>query len=188
MADAGGPLPQEIVVESPALVSERASDSDPAPTPTLPEADGRRWKLGEILWEMGVITLEQLEDALEEQRLNPQAKLGAILQERGYASPEAVAQAVALRAQTEYVEVDPQAIAPDVAGLIPARLASLHKCVPIRADEDTVTLAMANALDIVAIEDVERVSQRRVQPVVATEPRILEVIDQVYERSEASRG
>ncbi|HQK77880.1 MAG TPA: type II secretion system protein GspE, partial [Candidatus Hydrogenedentes bacterium] len=65
---------------------------------------------------------------------------------------------------------------------------SLHKCIPIRADEDTLTLAMANALDIVAIEDVERVSQRRVEPVVATLPRILELIEQVYERSPSARG
>ena len=47
---------------------------------------------------------------------------------------------------------------------------------------------MANALDIVAIEDVERVSQRRVEPVVATLPRILELIEQVYERSPSVRG
>ncbi len=155
--------------------------------PSFPETEGRRWKLGEILWEMGVITLEQLEDALEEQRLNPQAKLGTILEEKGYASPEAVAQAVALRAETAYVDVDAQSIAPDVAGLIPARLASLHKCIPIRADGDTLTLAMANALDIVAIEDVERISQRRVEPVAATLPRILELIDLLYERSPSAR-
>jgi len=176
--DPAGAEPDETDPEKPGV---------PAP-PSLPEADGRRWKLGEILWEMGVITLEQLEDALEEQRLNPQAKLGTILEEKGYASPEAVAQAVALRAETEYVEVDARSIAPQVASLIPARLASLHKCIPIRADEDTLTLAMANALDIVAIEDVERVSQRRVEPVVATLPRILELIEQVYERSPSARG
>ena len=171
-----------------ALILEAAPATPVSPaTPTLPESDGRRWKLGEILWEMGVITLEQLEDALEEQRLNPQMKIGTILQEKGYASPEAVAQAVALRAETEYVEVDAESIAPEVASLIPARLAALHKCIPIRANEESVTLAMANALDIVAIEDVERVSQRRVEPVVATEPRVLELIEQVYEQSPASR-
>ncbi|MEA3364130.1 MAG: hypothetical protein U9Q79_00695, partial [Candidatus Hydrogenedentes bacterium] len=172
---------QEIVIEE----TPAPASSGPV-TPTLSDAEGRRFKLGEILWEMGVITLEQLEDALEEQRLNPQMKIGVILQEKGYASPEAVAQAVALRAGTQYVEVEAKAIEPDVAGLIPGKLAALHKCIPIRADEETVTLAMANALDVIAIEDVERVSQRRVEPVVATEPVILEVIEQIYEQNAAS--
>jgi predicted nucleic acid-binding Zn-ribbon protein len=179
---------QELQPQQTGMTGGAAPEKPGAPAaPSFPETEGRRWKLGEILWEMGVITLEQLEDALEEQRLNPQAKLGTILEEKGYASPEAVAQAVALRAETAYVEVDAQSIAPDVAGLIPARLASLHKCIPIRADGDTLTLAMANALDIVAIEDVERISQRRVEPVVATLPRILELIDQLYERSPSAR-
>lgn len=183
---AGEPEPSPANEPEAKMVFEEApaakASSDPA-APTLSDTEGRRFKLGEILWEMGVITLEQLEDALEEQRLTPQMKLGAILQNKGYASPEAVAQAVALRAGTRYVEVEASAIPPDVAGLIPARVAALHKCVPIRADEETLTLAMANALDIVAIEDVERVSQRRVEPVAATEPVILNAIEQVYEQN-----
>ncbi len=192
-AETQEPEPEAVApeqVESEITIEEGAAPAAPASStaPSLPDVEARRWKLGEILWEMGVITLEQLEDALEVQRQNPQAKIGTILQDKGFASPEAVAQAVALRARTEYVEVDAQSIAPDVASLIPARLAAFHKCIPIRADDETVTLAMANALDIVAIEDVERVSKRRVEPVVATEPRILAVIEQVYERGAPTRG
>jgi type IV pilus assembly protein PilB len=76
------------------------------------------------------------------------------------------------------MRLDPQDAAPEAVRMLNPKMARRHVCVPIRADDDTITLAMANPLDLVAIEDLVRVSERRVNVVVAPESEILAAIPQ----------
>ena len=60
------------------------------------------------------------------------------------------------------------------------RLARLHTCIPLSATEVGVRIAIANPLDLVAIEDIERATTRKVEVVVATPKAILPLIDHYY--------
>ena len=139
-----------------------------------------RRTLGAILVDAGIVEAAEIEAALEEQRANPQTHVGAILVERGLASEEAVGLALACQSQVDFVALDENTIDPQAPALVSERLAQKHSCIPIQASVDTVVLAMSNPLDLVAIEDVERASNRKVEVVVATNSDIARALEQYY--------
>lgn len=143
--------------------------------------DGHKRTIGEILVDAELITTDQLDDALDEQRRNPHTHLGAILAQKGYTSGEAVAQALALQCGVPFIHLDDMGIDRGVARLITGRLARQHHCVPLRfQDNDTLVVALGNPLDLVAIEDIERTTNRRVEVVVAMDEEIQQVIEAHY--------
>lgn len=128
--------------------------------------------IGELLVEADILTKEQVSQAVDEQRKRPQTHLGAIFIEHEWCSEEAVAQALAFQCGSEYKTLDAGAVDAVAAGLINERLANQHVCIPLTATEDAVTLAIANPMDLVAIEDIERATGRKVDLVVSTATQI----------------
>lgn len=143
--------------------------------------DGHKRSIGEILVDAELITADQLDEALDEQRRTPYTHLGAILAKKGYTSGEAVAQALALQCGIPFVHLDDMEIDPEIARMINGRLARQRHCVPVRIhDNETLVVAMGNPLDLVAIEDIERTTNRRVEVVVAMEEEIQRYIEANY--------
>ena len=130
--------------------------------------EGQRKRLGEILLDTGLISEDQLDEALEWQRLQPHQRLGALMIERGYTNEEAIARIIAAQCHLSFEKLGENDVNPSVAGQIQAALARKRSCVPIRREGECVVLAMANPMDLIAIEDVERAMSSAVRPVVAT--------------------
>lgn len=141
---------------------------------------GPKRVIGQILLDAGVITEDQLEKALEVQKSNPQQHLGALLGELGFASEEAIAQARASQCGVDYIRIAEDTIDPDAAALISQRLASQHNCIPVSATPKTMVLAVTNPMDLLAIEDVERFTNRKVDVVVGTVPDVAQAIARYY--------
>lgn len=141
---------------------------------------GPKRVIGQILLDAGVITEEQLETALEVQKSNPQQHLGALLGELGFASEEAVAQARASQCGVDYIRFTEETVDPEAAALISARLAQQHHCIPVSAGDRSMVLAVANPMDLLAIEDVERFTNRKVDVVVGTSADIEQAIARYY--------
>ena len=141
---------------------------------------GHKRRIGEILVTAGVITPEQLTASLEEQETARHRRLGEILVERGDTAEELIAQVLASQVQAPFVRLESGAVERGAHRMINERLASHHVCIPIRAGSEDLTLAMANPLDLIAIEDVELASGRRVIPVVATTTDIRSAIARYY--------
>lgn len=133
---------------------------------------GQRRRMGTILVEAGVLTQEQLDEALAEQAADPHRRFGTIVVERGYTTEEAVARILAAQLRLPFAPLSPGTYDLSAARLISAHLARLHKAVPIRQEPGVLTVAMANPLDLIAIEDIEIASRCRVEPVVATRSAI----------------
>ena len=141
---------------------------------------GPKRVIGQILLDAGVITEVQLEKALEVQKSNPQQHLGALLGELGFASEEAIAQARASQCGVDYIRIAEDTVDPEAAALINQRLASQHNCIPISATPKTMVLAVTNPMDLLAIEDVERFTNRKVDIVVGTVPDVAQAIARYY--------
>ncbi len=156
------------------------AQSPPPPLTAHKPRNTHKQSLGEILLNAGILTTEQLEEALDEQRRNPTRHLGGILIEKGFVGEDAVAQGLARQCDAEFIRLDQTVIEPDAPALISGRIAQQHTCIPIRAGDDTVVLAMMNPLDLVAIEDVERAANRRVEVAVATATEIRAAIARCY--------
>jgi chromosome segregation ATPase len=164
-------------------IEQRASDSEEKSLGPLlrKSSDESRRLLGEIFVNAGIISAPQLEEALAAQKKErPWKHLGSILVGLGRAEETQVAQAVAHQRRLEYLSLGQDSINRDAARLISARLAEKHLCIPVREEDGELVVAMENPLDLIAIEDVERASERRVRPAVATPTAILAAIATIY--------
>lgn len=138
-----------------------------------------RIPLGELLVAYGVITKEQLDTALAEQK-KVGGRLGAVLKKLGFVSEETMIEF--LGRQLNMPCVDLEQIKPDeqAVNLIQEALARRHKAIPISKKGNVLTVAMADPLDIYAIDDISGASGCEVNPVVCSEKSILEAIDKYY--------
>jgi predicted nucleic acid-binding Zn-ribbon protein len=144
------------------------------------DSEGRRRRMGEILVDAGVLTEGQLEHALQEQQDHPQRRLGAILVELGHTESDVIAQVLACQLRLPFLHLEQDVPEENAIRLVSGRLCRHHHCVPVRIEDETVLLAMSNPLDLIAIEDIELATSRRVNPVVAAEPDIAKAIDWFY--------
>ena len=135
--------------------------------------------LGEILVDYG-LNREYLEGALKEQKKSEKT-LGKILLELGYITEDELASALAKQAGIEKIDLKGIKINPEVLGLVPACFARDHKIIPLSTEDNSLTIAMANPFDIMTIEDLEQMTNLRVDIKAATKTAILEAIDQYYE-------
>jgi chromosome segregation ATPase len=131
-------------------------------------SDGARRSIGAILMDAGIITKNQLDSALDEQKVSKKRRLGSILVEKGLVREEIVAQVVAHQLSLPFVHIPSERIEPAAVSLLNGRLATHHMCFPLRATSSEITVAMANPLDLIAIEDLEIATSLKVRPAVAT--------------------
>lgn len=149
------------------------------------EREGAPVQVGQILFNGGAISQEQLDYILGEQRKFPQRSQSSIVLENGMASEEVVAQAIASQRQVLFVHLDDDSVDPTATAMLKGRIARNHSCIPVRATEQSLVLAMVDPLDLMAIQDVEQASGRQVQPVVAMASEIATAIEKHYSESEA---
>lgn len=136
-------------------------------------------RLGELLVERKVVTTEQLETALKIQKAKG-GLLGQILVSLGFATEEAVAQAVTAQYGFPYLPLKSYAIDPELLRMIPENVARQYCLVPVDHIGDTLTIAMADPLDARVIEDIEMLSRCSVQIFIATGSEVMEAIQRSY--------
>lgn len=142
---------------------------------------GRRRRMGDMLIEAGVISQEQVDRALRIQQEQPQRRLGAILIELGYTESDVIAQVLASQARVPFVRLEKDEPDPAAVRLVSERLAAHHVCIPLRLEEDDrLVLAMANPMDLIAIQDIEHATSRSVDPVAASADSIAQAIKAYY--------
>ncbi|MBI3208509.1 MAG: Flp pilus assembly complex ATPase component TadA [Candidatus Solibacter usitatus] len=133
-------------------------------------------RLGEMLIARRLISQEELERALEIQKERGE-KIGKILVDLGFLGAKDLMSALSEQLQIPFVALDgPPFVTPETEALAP-RFLRQFKAVPIGLSDSTLRLAMADPLDIETIRNVETVTGLKVQPVLAGEREITDVID-----------
>ena len=137
-------------------------ESGPAP----PRAPTRRAILGRLLVEDGAVSEAELARALERQPGSGR-RIGELLADAGRLDPETLARALAAQLGLAFRQgpLRPERTA---ASLVRPELARRARVLPLTADPRAVTLAMADPLDVGALDDVRFQTGRRVEPVVVT--------------------
>jgi chromosome segregation ATPase len=144
------------------------------------DGEGHKKRMGEILVEQGVLTAEQLHAILNEQSRDPQRRFGTLVVERGYTSEEMVARILAAQLRLPFVALDEGDVDQRATALISAHLSRLHRAIPVRQELGKLVVAMANPLDLIAIEDIELASKCHADPVVATVSSIERAFKRYY--------
>ena len=135
--------------------------------------------LGELLVERGIISHEQLEAALQHQKKHG-GLLGEIFVELKAATEKDIAQAITAQYGFPYLPLLNYEIEAEVIKAVPENLCRKHALIPIDKIGKSLTLAMANPLNLTAIEDVELISGCTVQMFVSKTSDIREAIDRYY--------
>ncbi|MDP2905460.1 MAG: hypothetical protein Q8O22_04080 [Candidatus Omnitrophota bacterium] len=140
-------------------------------------------QLGELLMERGIITEEQLDKALVTQKQSG-GLIGEILVSLGFAKEEDIAQALTGQYGFPYLPLSSYDIDPEVANIVPARVARQYMLMPIDKIGNNLTVAMSNPLNVQASEDVELISGCSVQVFVSTSTDIKKAIEKYYKGKE----
>ncbi len=137
-------------------------------------------QLGEILVERGVFSRGKLDEVLAYQK-EKGLLFGQALVEMKLCSEEDVVQALTCQYGFPYLPLDNYEIAPDVVATVPFNLCKQYSLVPIDKIGRSLTLAMANPLDVKALEEVEAATDCAVQAFVSTATEINSAINRYYE-------
>ena len=128
----------------------------------------RRLRLGEVLVSEGLTSEAEIHVALSQQKKHKGKRLGEVLVELGMVDESAIARVLANRLGLPFIDLDSTDIESDALAEIPARVIREQQVFPIRADIETLTVAMGDPLSSEAIDAVRFTCKKRVVEVVAT--------------------
>lgn len=136
-------------------------------------------RLTEILIHNKVITQEQLNEALKIQK-DKGGKLSDIIIELKYVKESDLNVVLSEGLGVPLIDLKRLKLDYEVAKLIPVSVARHYQIVPISRMADTVTLAMADPLNIFAIEHVEVLTGYKINPIISPSQDILQAIELAY--------
>ncbi len=153
------------------------------PTRELPRIVGspnlKGHKLGDILIQSNLVTREQLSKAIEEQK-KTNKRMGEVLSDMGFVSEEKLAWALSVQLGIPFMDLDTAVVEPEALELLTEKFARTNLTLPLNVDKRTITVAMADPLDLEAINDISFASGREVRPTVATLKEIKSAIRRFY--------
>ncbi|MFQ5670109.1 MAG: ATPase, T2SS/T4P/T4SS family [Acidobacteriota bacterium] len=145
--------------------------------------DEARGILGTVLVRGGVLTKEQLEEAMKAR--NEDEYLGDVLVRLGYSSEAEIAREMQKSQKLEGIDLKEVRISRNMADLLPRELCEHNRLIPIKLEGNKLTVAMADPSDILKIDNIAMWTRLTVIPVVAKASDILLQIKEVYgEKSE----
>ncbi len=136
-------------------------------------------KLGDILIQSSLVTREQLGKAIEEQK-KTNKWVGEILAEMGFVSEERLAWALSIQLGIPFTDLNTAVVEPEALELLTEKFARKSLALPLNVDKRTITVAMADPLDLEAINDITFASGREVRPTVAPLKDIKSAIRRFY--------
>lgn len=187
------PAPAPAPAPEPAAAAPTPAPAAPAPESAPPAADAapaaadgtptkRPMRIGEKLIDLGLISKDQLQIALLEQKTSKKL-LGVILVEMGFVTESALGEVLAESSGTQKFDAKATMLDASIIKQIPKDLALRHKVIPVSMQNGEVQLAMADVYNILAIDQIRRNFPKgtKVIPVFCTETEIMDLIDQYYE-------
>jgi len=155
-----------------------------APGETLSNTGtSRNAYLGEILVEKGNISEEQLTGALSTQQ-EKGGKIGQVLLGMGAINEEelytALSEQLGIRYERQLVGME---IDPELVKNIPIQFAKLNVMVPLEKNNGTVVVATSDPLNLFALEDIKKVLKNDIEIVLASENKVIQAINNVYDRA-----
>lgn len=147
-------------------------------------------RIGDMLINENVITQEQLEQALKKSK-ETHKKIGETLVELGFTNELQIAKALSQQLELPFVNVSAINIPEDVQALVTETVLRKHVMIPYAFDKNNaniVHVAMADPMDMVALDDFSIITNLQAEPAVATARDILLTLDKYYGDTEAMKA
>ena len=136
-------------------------------------------RIAGILVEQGVAPKEQMEKLLMESMKNGKG-FGQLLIDRGIISEAKLTELLSRELGLPMISLAKYRIDPNVAQLVPERIARQYQLIALHKRGDQMMVAMADPLNIFAIDDLKAITQGTIAPVISPETEIRRAIEQIY--------
>jgi type IV pilus assembly protein PilB len=137
-------------------------------------------RIGDLLVRTGLITAEQLQKASESQKTGG-GFLGTHIVKLGYLTEDDLLQTISQQYGVPIVELEDYQLDPALLQLIPQNVATKHFVIPLVKKESTLTIAMADPTNIIALNDIKFITGLDIQVVLTNESKIKAAHDKQYE-------
>lgn len=128
-----------------------------------------KMQLGQLLLARGVVSEEQVDRALAEQKDEGHRKLlGELLVEMGYCTENQIASALAEAYGVPYAQISPKLCDPKAVEILPREFLESHIVLPLFKVRDRLTVAVNEPTNVFLIDEIERISGCKVQVVCST--------------------
>jgi type IV pilus assembly protein PilB len=149
---------------------------------TAPAAKSPR--IGELLLREGLVTQDQLNKALYEQKHNG-TRVGYNLVKLGFVKETDLTRMLARQHKMPAVDLTKFQVDPRIAKLIPGELAMKHSVLPLKRDGRTLTVAMSDPASMSVLDDIKFITRLDIFPVIAGEFTLRNAIEKFYASGEA---
>ena len=136
-------------------------------------------KLGELLLKENMVSPQQLQEALNHQKMSG-GKLGKAFVSLGFVKDEEITSLLSRQYGVPSINLDHFEVDPQIIKIIPAETARKYQVLPLSRSGATLTIAMADPTNVFAMDDIKFMTGYNVEPVVASESTLEEAIDKYY--------
>ena len=135
-------------------------------------------RIADALVEDGLLFAKQVEELLEQQKKEG-TRLLKIIVDKGLVTEQDMAVSMGRVLNVPPVNLGRVGVAPEIAELVPRDVCHNHKVIPISRLENKLFLAMADPLNVLAIDDVKRITKMEVSALIASEKSIQDKLHQI---------
>src|SRR5437588_7219003 len=135
-------------------------------------------RIAEALVEDGLLTNKQVEELLEQQKKEG-TRLLKLLLEKSYVSEQDMAISMGRVLNVPPINLARISVPLEIAELLPREMAHNYKVVPVSRLENKLFLAMADPLNVLAVDDVRRITKLEVAPLIAAEKAIIDKLNNI---------
>jgi type IV pilus assembly protein PilB len=144
--------------------------------PPVAKSFGER--IADAMVEDGLLTTKQVDELLELQKKDG-TRLLKLVVEKAYVTEQDLAVSMGRVLNTPPVNLARLTVPAEVADVLPREVAHNYKVVPVSRLENKLFLAMADPLNVLAIDDVKRLTKLEIMPMIAPERAILEKLNAI---------
>jgi general secretion pathway protein E/type IV pilus assembly protein PilB len=135
--------------------------------------------LGTILLDQGLLTREQLDEAVREEQSSKE-KLPQVLLRKGLVSEDDLCRVMSRQLSLPYVPLDESAVDPAALDKVPVKVIFDKRLIPITNGGDAVTVAVSDPFDMNTLDELRLLTGRSIRPVIARPSEIEKMIKKFY--------
>ena len=138
-----------------------------------------RKRLGDILVEHGLLTQDDLNEAL--QTKTAEQRIGDALLQRGLITEQQLIETLEVQLGIPHVSLFRYPFDKNLFNMVPKEMAKRNQLVPLKVEGDKLFLAMTNPMDYIVIDDLRLMTGFQIQPAIASKEDVLKAISKYYD-------
>ncbi len=143
----------------------------------------KKVRVGDLLLEKQLITEEQLQQALAEQKRSGK-KLGRAITDLGFVDEEVLLRTLADYFHYPFIELTHFRLNNTLVQRLPETQARRYRCLVLSEEKDGLLVGMSDPTDLMVIDDLQRILKVAIYPAFIREQELLSILDSVYRRQE----